>query len=126
MTRDDRAANSRAACVVRNTRTASGPSSVSSRTTLSSNSPSVMASSSTTTASDSASQPRPMVPTRNSASTGITRGLRSPTRSDGGGIGVPNLRWISSSRAPIRSARICTCCFSSITLMMRASWTAWR
>ncbi len=76
-TRSDRNANSRACNGVRNTRTASGPSSVSSRTTDSSNSVSLTASNSTTTDSASASQPSPIVPTRNSTSSGVTNGLRS-------------------------------------------------
>ncbi|SKV80231.1 Uncharacterised protein [Mycobacteroides abscessus subsp. abscessus] len=122
----ERVANCRAASRDRNTRTASGPSSESSSTTEASNSCSLTARSSTTTELASASQPRPIVPTRNSASTGITNGLRSSTTSGSGGIGVPNRRWTSDSSVPMRSASTDTCCFSSITVTIRVSWTACR
>ena len=125
MTRLERLANWRADSGVRNTRTASGPSSVSSSTTEASNSPSVTASSSTTTVWASESQPSPIVPTRNSASTGVTSGLRSSISEGSGGTGVPNLRFTSSSSAPMRSASTATCCFSNITDTTRASCTAW-
>ncbi len=67
-----------------------------------------------------------MVPTRNSASTGVTSGLRSSISPVSGGIGVPNRRLISSSSAAIRSASTATCCFSRITEITRLSWTACR
>ncbi|CKR28758.1 Uncharacterised protein [Mycobacterium tuberculosis] len=99
---------------------------MSSSTTEASNSASVTASSSTTTLCASESQPSPIVPTRNSASTGMIRGLRSSISVGSGGTGVPNRRLTSNSSAPMRSASTATCCFSRTTDTTRESCTACR
>src|SRR5699024_8448120 len=94
-----RRTNCRARCGVRETRSASGAS--------------------------SPSQPRPIVPTWNSASTGISSGSRSSTGPVPGGTVTSAFAAISSRRSPIRSARIWACCFSQRTETVRPSPTAW-
>src|SRR5699024_1488481 len=120
-----RRTNCRARCGVRKTRSASGASSESDSTTDSSVAEGSIASSSTTTSSFSPSQPRPIVPTWNSASTGISSGSRSSTGPVPGGTVTSAFAAISTRRSPIRSARIWACCFSQRTETVRPSPTAW-
>ncbi len=111
---------------VRNTRRASGPSSVSSSTTDSSTSSSVTASSSTTTAAPRRPSPDPSCRPGTPPRPGWPAGSGLDVARCPAGSAVPNRRVISSSSAAMRSASTATCCFSSSTEITRFVVTACR